>query len=142
MARRPKAAAKDASKPPERPKPPKYEYALTLIGLAKTDEEIADFTAALSKCALLDKVEFKFSGDVIIEEAALRKFRLEAVIKPSADARLIEPLHVDRLIEPGTQDRAQRTAEDRIKGVKTAKGTKPASGTETATVPESKEETR
>jgi Tfp pilus assembly protein PilN len=90
----PKPKADDP--PPERPKPPRFEYTLTLTGLARTDEEIADYTASLQQCGLLEKVEFKFSGDVIVNEVGLRKFRVEANIKPTADARAIEPLHVQR----------------------------------------------
>jgi hypothetical protein len=94
-------SAKEPEAPPERPKPPRFEYLLTLTGLAKTDEEIADYTALLQQCGLLEKVEFKFSGDTIIEEVGLRKFRIEAVIRPGADARAIEPLLVQRIGGPG-----------------------------------------
>lgn len=96
------AGAAEPETPPERPKPPRFEYTLTLLGLAKTDEEIADYTSSLQSCGLLERVEFKFSGDVIIDEVGLRKFRIEANIRPSADARAIEPLHVQRLDAGGT----------------------------------------
>lgn len=89
--------AEAAPPPPERPKPPKYEYILALEGLSRTDREVADYTAALQGCGLLDRVEFKFSNDVKIEDSVLRKFRIEAMLRPGADARHIEPLHVSRL---------------------------------------------
>lgn len=93
-------SAKAEEAPPERPKPPRFEYVLSLVGLAKTDEEIADYTAALQQCGLLEKVEFKFAGDVIIDDVGLRKFRIEANIRNGADARMIEPLHVARINSP------------------------------------------
>jgi Tfp pilus assembly protein PilN len=96
-----KNAKPDPEAPPERPKPPRFEYVLTLSGLSKTDEDIADYTAALQQCGLLEKVEFKFAGDVIVENVGLRKFRIEANIRTTADARAIEPLHVQRIDGPG-----------------------------------------
>lgn len=92
-----KGGKNEPEPPPERPKPPRFEYVMTLTGLAKTDEEIADYTAALQQCGLLEKVEFRFAGDVVIENVNLRKFRIEANIRPAADARTIEPLHVQRI---------------------------------------------
>jgi len=84
-------------KPVERPKPPRYECSVVIIGLSQTDQEVADYTASLQHCALLDRVEFKASQDVVIKEVGLRKFRIEAMLRGAADARDIEPLHVPRL---------------------------------------------
>lgn len=105
----PKPVAADAEAPPERPKPPRYEYVLSLAGLARSDGEIADYTAMLQQCGLLEKVEFKFSGDVVIDDVPLRKFRIEASIRPTADARSIEPLLVHRTddsapLDPASED--------------------------------------
>lgn len=86
-------------KEPERPKPipPKYEFRIELIGLAATDNEVADYHAALQGCELLADVELLFSGHVIIDEVGMRKFRIEARIRDDADARHIEPLQKPRL---------------------------------------------
>jgi hypothetical protein len=142
----PVKGAKVEEAAPERPKPPRFEYVLSLIGLAKTDEEIADYTASLQQCGLLERVEFKFSGDVIIDEVGLRKFRIEANIRTGADARMIEPLHVARLNSPlgSPLDNAGSTA---MRGAALRPGGKPLpvdpkapqDPNATAIVPETKE---
>ena len=93
----PKGKGKEAEKEVEKPKTPKFEYVVIITGMSRTDQEVADYTAALQQCALLDKVEFKSSNDVNLEKLTLRKFRIEASIRGSADAREIEPLHIPRL---------------------------------------------
>lgn len=84
---------------PAKPKPvaPRYEQRLEIIGLSVTDEDVADYVAALSQCPLLQKVDLIYSGAVTVDEVEMRKFRVEAMIRPTADARQIEPLHVPRL---------------------------------------------
>lgn len=131
----------DPETPPERPKPPRFEYVLTLSGLSKADEDIADYTAALQQCGLLEKVEFKFAGDVIVENVGLRKFRIEANIRTSADARAIEPLHVQRIDGPGGTPLDQMGSSlIRGAGLHRSNSPLPVSGPgERANVPERKE---
>lgn len=108
-----KNAPKDAkaAAPVEKPKPARYECVMSITGLSRSDQEVADYTAALQQCSLLDKVEFKFSGDVTIDEVGLRKFKIDAVIRTAADAREIEPLHVPRLANK-TADAAFKKQQD------------------------------
>ncbi len=87
------AAAEAAPKPP----PPKFDFRLELVGLSSTDDDVADYYQRLVACPLLDHVDMIFSSDIVIDEVSMRKFRIEASIKPAADARTIEPLHVPRL---------------------------------------------
>lgn len=92
-----KGKAADDKPEPEKPKAVRYQYTIAITGLSRTDQQVADYTAALQQCALLEKVEFKSSSDVNIDKLTLRKFRIEAVIRSTADAREIEPLHIPRL---------------------------------------------
>lgn len=95
-----KGAAKGKGKEePEKPKPvaPKFEYKLEIVGLSVTDEDVADYVTALNQCPLLQKVDLIYSGSHTVEELTMRKFRVEAMIRTTADARQIEPLHVPRL---------------------------------------------
>lgn len=87
----------EKAEPPPKPAPPRFEFKIEIMGLAGADEEIADYHRALSDCPLLDKVEILYSGDVKVEEVRMRKFRIECMIRPNADARHIEPLQVPRL---------------------------------------------
>ncbi len=91
------AKAAEAAKVPPKPMPPQYEFRLEILGLAATDQEIADYHTALRQCPLIDSVELVFSGDVKLDDLQMRKFRIEASIRNTVDARNIEPLHVPRL---------------------------------------------
>lgn len=91
--------AKKEAEAQAKPKPtaPKFEFRLEMVGLGASDEDVADYVQALVQCPLLMKVEMIYSGMVVIDEVEMRKFRVEAMIRPTADARQIEPLHVPRL---------------------------------------------
>ncbi len=93
----PKGKGKSKEPEVEKIKPAKYEYTMTITGFSRTDQEVADYTAALQQCALLERVEFKSSTDTTVDKLTLRKFLIEAQIRPTADAREIEPLHIPRL---------------------------------------------
>jgi len=93
------APAKDEA--PKIVKPPRIEYSISLIGLATTDEAVADYLSALKDCELLERVDHVLSQASIVNSTTMRKFRLEAQIRPDADARKIAPLKVTRKDEPG-----------------------------------------
>lgn len=92
-----KTAAKPAE--PEKPKvkPPSYEFKLEMVGLAATDDEIADYQTALKNCPLLANVELVYTTAVKVDDVQVRKFRIEAGVRTDIDARNIEPLQVPRL---------------------------------------------
>jgi hypothetical protein len=92
-----KTVAKAEPPAPAKPMPPRYDFRVEMLGLAATDQEIADYHTALRQCPLLENVELLFSGDVKIDDFQMRKFRIEANIRNSVDARNIEPLQVPRL---------------------------------------------
>jgi hypothetical protein len=92
-----KVADGKATIPVEKPKPPKFDFTVALVGLSQADADVADYQASLQQCPLLEKVDLMYSGEVIINDISLRKFRIEVTIKPTADARQILPLHVPRL---------------------------------------------
>jgi Tfp pilus assembly protein PilN len=94
-----KGGAKGKPEPePEAPKPvaPKYDFKITLVGLAADDSFVADYQTALKDCPLLDNVDLLSTVAVKIDETVRRKFKIEATIRPSADARNIEPLKIPR----------------------------------------------
>jgi Tfp pilus assembly protein PilN len=82
---------------PAKPKPPRYQYTITLIGLSASDEDVADYQAALKDCPLITGVDLASSMEQKVNDVPLRKFRIEATIRSDADARRIEPLQVPRL---------------------------------------------
>jgi Tfp pilus assembly protein PilN len=81
-----------AAKEPPKPKPPRLDFKLAITGLAGTDTDVADFQAALQNCPLLDRVDLISTQAHLDGELALRKFRIEAVIKQGADTATIQPI--------------------------------------------------
>jgi Tfp pilus assembly protein PilN len=110
----PAQAAKGTPPPPPRPVVPKFEFAISMTGLAVADEDIADYVTALNQCPLLGKVDMVSTTEVTIDDVQLRKFNIEAVIKQSADARAIKPLQVPRLASktPGGVNKKERDPMD------------------------------
>lgn len=102
------AHAPDAPKP----LPPRFDFRLELVGLSSTDDDVADYYQRLVACPLLDHVDMIFSSDIVIDEVSMRKFRIEASIKQTADARTIEPLHVPRLNTRPTATASKRPPRD------------------------------
>lgn len=94
-----KAGAKAEAKaePPPKPMPPRFEFKIELSGLSATDEDVADYHQSLVLCPLLEKVEMIYSGETVVDEVSMRKFKIEAQIRTTADARTIDPLHIPRL---------------------------------------------
>jgi Tfp pilus assembly protein PilN len=88
-----KPIAKDG-KPavPEAVPPPKFEYTLKLIGVAKANNNITDYQTAITGCSLLDKVELKYIKEHTIDKLELRKFEIEASIRKDADGLGIAPV--------------------------------------------------
>jgi Tfp pilus assembly protein PilN len=126
-----KAKAKDKEKEAQadKPKPvaPKFEQKLELVGLSATDEDVADYVTALNLCPLLQKVDLIYSGSVTIDDLEMRKFRVEAMIRPTADARQIEPLHVPRLPSiPGLTSAAPKYELDELDPTKPRRAEKTA----------------
>jgi len=80
-----------------KPQPPKFDFRLEIVGLSATDEDVADYYQSLVSCPLLDHVDMIYSSDIVVDEVSMRKFRIEASIRTTADARNISPLHVPRL---------------------------------------------
>jgi Tfp pilus assembly protein PilN len=86
-AQRPGAAAAA----PERIAPPRFEYTLKIIGVARANNNIADFLAALKACSLLDDVELKYIKTSTIDRVEFRHFEIEATLRRDADGRGIDP---------------------------------------------------
>ncbi|MCC6659917.1 MAG: PilN domain-containing protein [Phycisphaerales bacterium] len=83
----------DAPKPEAvKVKPPRFEYRLKLTGVAKVNNDIADYMAGLQDCTLLAGVELKHIKTKTIDKVDLREFIIEATIRNDADARGIGPV--------------------------------------------------
>ncbi|MEQ8845857.1 MAG: PilN domain-containing protein [Phycisphaerales bacterium] len=95
------ATAEEAK--PSKILPPRYEYTLTLTGVAPSNGDIADYLDALKLSPLLRRVELHYAEAQKLKDLELRKFQLSAEIDPRADARGIDaPDPAEGLANGGT----------------------------------------
>lgn len=84
--------SKDEKKEPVRA--PKFEYTLTINGLAQRNTDVTDFLSRLGDCNLLDRPDLPFIDTVKIDQTTFRKFQITAGLNSSADARVSLPVAV------------------------------------------------
>ncbi len=80
------AASTENPDEPERFAPPQFRHKLTIEGVAKENDQIADYLASLKASPLLLDVELQFINETILEGQQLRKFRFTARLDPEAKA--------------------------------------------------------
>ncbi|MBL8876694.1 MAG: PilN domain-containing protein [Phycisphaerae bacterium] len=81
---------KDEKKDPVRA--PKFEYSLTINGLAQRNTDVTDFLSKLGECNLLDRPDLPFIDTVKIDQTTFRKFQITAGLNSAADARIVLPV--------------------------------------------------
>ncbi len=72
------------------------EVSLMLVGVAPTDVQVAQFMTALGKTSLFTDVSLVFSEESKVQDAAMRKFRVEMRLNGEIDTRAFEPKMVKR----------------------------------------------
>ena len=75
---------------------PQTEVTLSLIGIAPTDVEIAQFMTALSRHELFYDVSLQFAEQVKVEDQEVRKFRVDMKVDQDVNVQQIEPTMVKR----------------------------------------------
>lgn len=84
-----KTGAKGEPLPEEKPKarPPKFEYTLTISGVAGVNNDIADYLQKLKASPILEKVDLQYIKETTLNDLQLRRFEILAQIRADADAR-------------------------------------------------------
>lgn len=72
------------------------QISVALIGVARTDTEVAQFMTDLKAMPLFASVNLAFSEQLKINDNPMRRFRIETVINQEIDLRKFEPLMVKR----------------------------------------------
>lgn len=88
-----KSKSKSDKEEPAKPpvvQPPKFEYTLTVTGVAPTNNEVADYLSRLQRSPLLKSVELTFIDDTKLQDLELRKFEIVAQLPEDADAREVK----------------------------------------------------
>jgi hypothetical protein len=82
----PKAKGKESVEE-EAPKivAPKFEFTLTLGGVASGNNDIATYLGNLQSCPLFGSVELQYIKESMMNDLSLRKFEITAKLRPEAD---------------------------------------------------------
>ncbi|MFM9958912.1 MAG: PilN domain-containing protein [Phycisphaerales bacterium] len=99
---------------------PRFDHKIILIGVSRTHNEVARYVSNLQECAMLTGVDLIFSEQTKIESQTMNRFRVEAVLRPEADARKITPMAAPRL---QTVDEMTEPTEGGTEGTKRKGGT-------------------
>jgi len=84
--------ALNAQPAPSVPEAPRYESLIDLVGVAPSHNQVAAYVASLQQSPLLQHVELKYSESTIVDDVEMTQFRIQARMRPDADARRIAPI--------------------------------------------------
>ncbi len=79
----------DANEPPK-VLPPKFKFALLVEGIARSNDNVADFLASIKGSPLFEDVELQYINETTIDKERYRKFKLTMALLDKADAILVE----------------------------------------------------
>ena len=76
-----------AAPAPEKPKvtPPRFSYAMTIVGSTAKNTDVADFLASLKNSPILSSVELTYIREAKEKDRDLRKFEILAQLRSDAD---------------------------------------------------------
>lgn len=77
--------AKDGAPEPTKVVAPKFEFTLTLGGVAGVNNDIASYLGNLQACPLFESVELQYIKEAMMNDLSLRRFEITARLKPEAD---------------------------------------------------------
>lgn len=70
--------------------PPRFDFSLTIEGVSPTNQAIADYMSGLQQSELLTGVELELIQQTMVDDFALRKFEIVAMLRPGAHAALLD----------------------------------------------------
>lgn len=70
--------------------PPKFEFTITLTGVASVNNDIAEYLGQLQACSLLGGLELQYIQQTMMDDINLRRFQIVASIRANADAHDLE----------------------------------------------------
>ncbi len=112
------AGGGNAGQPAEaKPQPPSYQTELSISGVAETHNSVAAYVSSLQSCPLLSGVELRFSELVMKDDRDVNKFRIEARLDASTDAREIEPLTLSQARRLGIGLNVEETRKAQMRAV-------------------------
>ncbi|MCW5774902.1 MAG: PilN domain-containing protein [Phycisphaeraceae bacterium] len=102
------------TKPTEPPKvePPRFEYSLTIVGVASDNNQVADYLRLLQQSPLLSNVELLYIAQTTLDTLDLRRFEIVARLRDDADPRQVgnaREVELEALAAPLRTPRAAAT---------------------------------
>lgn len=67
---------------------PRFEYTLTINGIAQANTDVTDFLSKLGECNLLDRPDLAYIDTTKIDKATFRKFQITSGLSSTVDVRL------------------------------------------------------
>lgn len=99
----------------DEPEIPETETILSIVGIAPTDSQVAEFMTAVAKRPLFQDVNLGFSEQVVFEQQRVRKFRVDIRLNNHVDPHKIAPLMVKRELPQNPMgDKLRVTPDGRI----------------------------
>ncbi len=89
-----KAASKDAAAADLEPEVQRYRVELSVVGLAPTDIQVAQYIADLAESPLLESVDLVYSEEARVNGRTTREFKIDIVLDPEADIRRIDGMRL------------------------------------------------
>ncbi len=91
------STSKNAAPPAPEVVAPKFSTSIGILAVCPENEDVAVYLRRLQECELLQNVQLVFVEQRTVKEREMVKFKIEADLRPNADARSIEPLESLRL---------------------------------------------
>lgn len=85
---------------PSKTETPNYKVSIVMTGVAPTDLEVSKFMSELNAYELLKDVTLEYSEQKVIEDVAMRQFKINMALDSTADVRRVNPLSVPRMKNP------------------------------------------
>lgn len=88
---------------------PRFEYTLTINGIAQKNTDVTDFLAKLGDCNLLDRPDLAYIDTTKIDQATFRKFQITSGLSATVDVRLSNAVD-PKAAKPGETAAANKPA--------------------------------
>ncbi|MEO0964115.1 MAG: PilN domain-containing protein [Planctomycetota bacterium] len=92
-------AAKAAAQQHAAPRPPETRSTIKLVGVAPTDVQVAEFISALSTHPAFSNVSLQYSEKSKVQDAELRKFEVEMLVRSAISDQDLQPSRVPRRLK-------------------------------------------
>jgi Tfp pilus assembly protein PilN len=110
-------AQQSATAAPPKAEAPRFTTTISIVGVAHTHNDVAEFVAALQESTLLERIDLKYSEITLIDKEEYNKFLIHTKLRADADARSVDFSHRLRAGAFLGNEAAARSEKDRGKDI-------------------------